>query len=186
MEKTGTHIVIDMLYDFIDGSLACVNSGEAVKKSVEYINAHPGQQVLYVCDCHPADHCSFEENGGIWPVHCVVDTKGGSIHEDYYKKIEKPENRPSENNIFYKGRNKDTEEYSGYGAVNGAGEKISSVCSTNVIISGIATEYCIKETVLNLYRHGFNVTIIKDALAFVTLKGHIRTMEELGKIATVK
>lgn len=186
MDNKQTHIVVDMLYDFIDGSLACNNGLHAVKKSIEYINTNSQQTVLYVCDCHPINHCSFKENGGNWPAHCIEDTHGGAIHEAYYTKVKKEENRPSKKNIFYKGRNKNSEEYSGFMSVNEAGELIHSVTSKNVIISGIATEYCIKETVLNLYKHGFNITLLKDALAYVDPQGHLETLAELGKIVTVK
>ena len=186
MDTPQTHLVVDMLYDFIDGTLACTHAEEAVKKSIEYINAHPGEQVLYICDSHPEDHCSFTANGGIWPVHCVKDTRGGAIHEDYYTRIENPGNRPAGNNIFYKGRTKDLEEYSGYNAVNDEGKTIHTCCSGSVTVSGIATEYCIKETVLGLHKNGFRVTLLKDALAYVDPCGHRQTLDELGKIVTVK
>ncbi|MEG0518703.1 MAG: isochorismatase family protein [Bacteroidales bacterium] len=186
MEYKETHIVVDMLYDFIDGSLACNNAVQAVEESIKYINAHPQQKVLYVCDCHPADHCSFSVNGGTWPVHCIENTRGGAIHENYYTKIENKENRPSKKNIFYKGRDKDVEEYSGYKAVNAAGELISSASTKEVVVSGIATEFCIKETVMNLYRHGFKITLLKKALAYVNPHGHLETLAELGKIISIK
>lgn len=186
MNTTQTHIVVDMLYDFIDGSLACQNGIQAMRESIAYINAHPEQTVLYVCDHHPADHCSFKENGGPWPAHCVKETKGGAIHDHYYTKVEKKENRPSAQNTFYKGVKAELEEYSGYAAVNVAGEIIHAVCTKNVVVSGIATEYCIKETVLNLYKHGYKITILKDALAYVDPRGHLETLSELGKIVTVK
>ncbi|MEG0891705.1 MAG: isochorismatase family protein [Bacteroidales bacterium] len=186
MEKIETHIVVDMLYDFIDGSLACQNGTQAVVESIKYINEHPIQKVLYVCDCHPIDHCSFKEYGGTWPIHCVKGTHGGAIHQDYYTKIKKAENRPTVKNTFYKGCNKNVEEYSGYMSVNTNGEIIHSIVSHSVAVSGIATEYCIKETVLNLYKHGYNVTLLKDALAYVSPHGHLETLIELGKIVTVK
>lgn len=186
MDNPQTHLVVDMLYDFIDGTLACTHAEEAVNRSIEYINAHPGQKVLYVCDCHPADHCSFQANGGVWPVHCVKDTRGGAIHKDYYTRIENPANRPTGNNIFYKGCAKELEEYSGCNAVNNRGKTIRECCSGAVTISGIATEYCIKETVLALYQHGCQITLLQDALAYVHLRGHRQTLAELGKIVAVK
>ena len=192
-----THIVIDMLYDFIDGSLACLNAAEAVKKSVEYINSHPDQKVLYVCDCHPADHCSFEKQGGIWPIHCVKGTRGGAIHNRYYQIVRK-ENRPHARkftvrgkdgrpdqvylpNLFYKGCDPRQEQYSGCEAVNGKGESIAQVSSADVVISGIATEYCVRETVLDLLKKGFRITLLKDALGYVDPKGHSDTLLELEK-----
>lgn len=186
MEKVSTHVVVDMLYDFIDGSLACTNGEEAVKESIRYINAHPEQKVLYVCDSHPADHCSFKEEGGIWPVHCVSGTHGGAIHQDYYTKINHTANRPSKENMFYKGRIRNLEEYSGFNATDEAGNALSSACSLQLAVSGIATEYCIKETVLDLHRHGFQILLLKDALAYVDAQKHSDTLAELGSMVTVK
>lgn len=175
-----THVIIDMLYDFIDGSLACTNGEDAAKISVGHINANPDQRVLYVCDCHPQNHCSFKENGGIWPVHCVKGTRGGSIHQAY-NSIELEENRPSGRNTFYKGCDPAKEEYSGYNAALESGEKIYELADKSVIVSGIATEYCVKESVMDLLKNGFEVTIIKDALAYVDYQGHLDTIALLEK-----
>lgn len=179
------HIVVDMLYDFIDGSLACMNAENAVKHSVEHIQKHPAQKVLYVCDCHPSNHCSFKKNGGIWPAHCVTGTRGGAIHNLYYK-VDEPQNRPQPENIFKKGCCSTQEQYSGYEAVNDCGtaiyDKAEQICSNkSVIISGIATEFCIKATILDFLKHGFKVTLLKNALAYVEHQGHIATLKELEK-----
>ena len=76
-------IVVDMLYDFIDGSLACANAGNAVDNTLEFIKKTRDEDlpVLFIRDHHPADHSSFTEYGGTWPVHCVAGTHGGEIHE---------------------------------------------------------------------------------------------------------
>lgn len=179
------HIVVDMLYDFIDGSLACMNAENAVKHSVAHIQETPGQKVLYVCDCHPSNHCSFKENGGIWPVHCVGGTRGGAIHDAYYK-ISEIGNRPNPANTFMKGCNRMQEQYSGYEAVNNCGvaiyDEAEKICGNkSVTISGIATEFCIKATILDFLKHGFKVTLLKDALAYVGHQGHIATLEELER-----
>lgn len=184
MNKTKyTHIIVDMLYDFIDGSLACSNAENAVKKSIEYINAHPHEKVLYVCDCHPYNHSSFKDYGGIWPAHCVNGTRGGSIHNSYFSNIKEEDNRPSNNNIYLKGTNVAQEQYSGYEAINSKKEFIHSDCEKNIIISGIATEYCIKNTALDFLNNGFKVTIIRDGLGYVDKNGHeaaLNEMQELG------
>jgi Amidases related to nicotinamidase len=78
------HIIVDMLNDFITGSLACNNAEEAVKQTVDYINKHKDMDVFYICDSHPKTHCSFTENGGTWPNHCVKGSFGGEIHELFY------------------------------------------------------------------------------------------------------
>ncbi len=185
--KRVTHIVVDMLYDFIDGSLACLNAEKAVRESVNYINANPDQRVIYVCDSHPANHCSFVANGGIWPPHCVAGTRGGSLHADYLKKVTNEAQRPSEKNIFKKGENPSFEQYSGYQAINKAGEKIGEnpenifkdKTKPVAVVSGIATEFCIRETVSDLLKEGYKVYILKIGLGYVDYNNHLTTLKEL-------
>ncbi|GAB1473330.1 hypothetical protein MASR2M69_07710 [Bacteroidota bacterium] len=80
------HIVVDMLYDFIDGSLACLNAENAVEKSIGYINSNKDQMVVYVADSHPENHCSFRNYGGIWPSHCVKGTKAQKFTKVFIQK----------------------------------------------------------------------------------------------------
>lgn len=80
-------IIVDMLYDFIDGSLACLNADQAVAETLKFIDAQTKGQggedheildtfpILFIRDHHPADHSSFKEQGGIWPSHCVAGTR---------------------------------------------------------------------------------------------------------------
>lgn len=176
------HIVVDMLYDFIDGTLACQNGEEAVKQAISYINAHPEQEVLYVCDSHPFDHCSFKEQGGIWPPHCVAGTRGGSIHEAFFNEIKEESSRPNEKNIFLKGYNKTLEQYSGFQARNIFGEELKSRINGSVVISGIATEFCVTETANDLLKNNFRVKINENALAWVTYEGHKTAIENFRKL----
>ena len=70
-------VVVDEIYDFITGgSLACAHSDEAVANTKAFIEKKPGLPVLFICDHHPADHCSFVAQGGPWPPHCVAGTRG--------------------------------------------------------------------------------------------------------------
>lgn len=188
------HIITDMLYDFIDGTLACENGEYAVHQAIKYINSHSCQKVLYICDHHPAEHCSFKKNGGIWPSHCVKHTHGGSIHKAFTDEIAVRSNRPCKENKFYKGCNPDKEQYSGYEAVAESGITLKEAIDKAakefygesaakgtifVTMSGIATEFCVRETVLDLLKGGYKVVLQKDSLAWVTKKAHIKTLKEL-------
>lgn len=180
MNHDTTHLVVDMLYDFIDGTLACINGEGAVAESVKYINNNPSQRVLYVSDCHPKDHCSFKSEGGIWPDHCVEGTHGGDIHKAYTEDVKKAGNRPDpEKNIFRKGEKRDTEQYSGYQALNSKSNAIGTELTKKVVVSGVATEFCIKSTVIDLLENGFEVSLLVNGLAYVDQKNHIETIEEL-------
>ena len=97
-------------------------------------------------------------------------------HQDFYNKIENPSNRPNINNTFYKGCDTNHEEYSCFNAKDKEGILLRDKCTKEVVISGIATEYCIKESVLALHQGGFDVTILKKGLAYVDFDGHNDTI----------
>ncbi|MBQ7532369.1 MAG: isochorismatase family protein [Bacteroidales bacterium] len=180
------HLVVDMLYDFIDGTLACGNAENAVHEVVKYINAHPEERVIYITDYHPANHSSFADYGGIWPVHCVQGTRGGAIHEAFYTDVINPANRPDpERNIFRKGAKVDEEQYSGFESVGPDGRMLSECVGKDLVISGIATEYCVKNTLMEFLNAGHNIELLVPGLGYVTKDGHIETMKELEKIVTV-
>ncbi|MBP5210704.1 MAG: isochorismatase family protein [Bacteroidales bacterium] len=171
-------VVVDMLYDFIDGSLACGNAINAVAMMVQYINSHQNLKVYYVIDHHPENHCSFEKNGGIWPVHCVAGTRGGAVHEAFYN-LENEAQRPSESNCFYKGTDPAVEQYSGFEARNAAGLSLNDVLPEDVYVCGIATEFCVLNTCKDLINAEHDVELIVDGLAFVDYNGHRNALGEL-------
>lgn len=182
-------IIVDMLYDFIDGSLACRNSKNAVRETVSFIDRMTAGQngdeneildtfpILFVCDHHPADHCSFTSNGGTWPSHCVVGTHGGAVHEMLQPYM-------NDELVFYKGCDRNTEQYSGFEGVNKAGQSLGEVLELmdikEVYVCGIATEFCVRATCLDLRKAGFDVRLLSQALAYVDEAGHNATLKELG------
>ena len=179
------HIVVDMLYDFIDGSMACGNAENAVAEVIKYINAHPDEKVVYVCDSHPSDHSSFVNEGGIWPSHCVQGTRGAEIHKSFYTDVINPSNRPDENrNIFRKGRTRNEEQYSGFESVNINEVLLKDCVGKDLIISGIATEYCVKNTLLEFLNAGSNIELLVNGLGYVDKNGHVETLKELENKVT--
>jgi nicotinamidase-related amidase len=182
-------VVVDMLYDFIDGSLACQNADQAVKETLKFIDTQTKGQggedheildtfpILFVRDHHPADHSSFKEQGGIWPSHCVAGTHGGDIHEALQPYA-------CEELTFDKGCDKATEQYSGFEGVNEAGQSLGEILelldTEEVYVCGIATEYCVRNTCEDLLKAGFKVRLLKDCLAFVDHAGHLKALEEMG------
>ena len=182
-------IVVDMLYDFIDGSLACQNADQAVAETLKFIDAQTKGQggedheildtfpILFVRDHHPDDHSSFKEQGGIWPSHCVAGTHGGDIHEALQPYA-------CEELTFDKGCEKATEQYSGFEGVNEAGQSLGEILelldTEEVYVCGIATEYCVRNTCEDLLKAGFKVRLLKDCLAYVDHEGHLKALEEMG------
>jgi nicotinamidase-related amidase len=187
--KNNALVVVDMLYDFIDGSLACQNADNAVRATLAFIDSQTKGQggeeheildtfpILFIRDQHPADHSSFKDHGGIWPVHCVAGTHGGEIHKDLSPYV-------SEELTFDKGCEKAVEQYSGFEGVNTAGQSLGEVLelldTTDVFVCGIATEYCVRNTCEDLSKAGFKVHLLKDCIAYVDLEGHRKALEEMG------
>ena len=186
--KNNALVVVDMLYDFIDGSLACQNSEEAVKQTLAFIDKQTRGQggedheildtfpILFVRDHHPADHSSFKEQGGIWPPHCVAGPHGGEIHADLLPYA-------SEELTFDKGCDKAVEQYSGFEGVNDAGQSLGEILelldTTDVYVCGIATEYCVRNTCEDLQKAGFKVHLLKDCIGYVDHEGHLKALEEM-------
>ncbi len=170
-------VVVDMLYDFIDGTLACNGALEAVV-CVRQLLENSDAPKLFILDHHPVNHSSFKDFGGIWPVHCVADTRGGEIHDDLKPYV-------SEELSFYKGTVVSKEQYSGFEGVNSKGESLGEALGrlgvTEVTVVGIATEYCVKETVLDLINAGFGVSVVPEGLAYVDHVGHLATLEEFAQ-----
>lgn len=189
-------VVVDMQGDFIGGSLACIHAREAVDSLASYIRktlAAYGVEdedeilgtfpILFTRDHHPANHSSFVPNGGTWLVHCVAGTPGGEID---------PVLAPYalEELIFDKGCDPAVEQYSGFEGLNSAGQTMGEVLSLldvdHVLVAGIATEFCVKNTCLDLVKAGFKVTLLKDFLGYVSEEGHRQTLVELSEKVDTK
>lgn len=173
-------VVVDCQHDFIDGSLACVYSREAVRYLVDFINTHD-VAVAYTSDWHSPANRSFKENGGIWPVHCVAGTHGASLAEEFIKDVADVSQRPCGKTLFLKGLDDEVEEYSAFGGKNEEGTVLSSVVSSHVYVGGIASEYCVRETVLDLLAAGHTVTLLAEGLGYVDAGGHRKNLEDLRR-----
>ena len=187
--KNSALVVVDMLNDFIDGSLACHNADNAVRKTLENIDSQTKGQggdeheildtfpILFVRDHHPADHASFVEQGGTWPSHCVAGTHGGEIHDDLLPYV-------CEELTFDKGCCREEEQYSGFDGLNTAdqslGEILELLDTTDVYVCGIATEFCVRNTCEGLKKAGLKVHLLKDCLAYVDYDKHLQALEEMA------
>lgn len=175
-------LVVDCQYDFINGSLACENSEEAVKGIIALINANPDAKVYYSADWHSDNHFNHIKNGGIWPDHCIANTRGAEFHENFYTDIKNPAQRPNENNIYLKGTDDFHEEYSAFNAKNRQGHELNQDIGQEIIITGIASEFCVKESVLAFLKTGRKVEIIANLLGWVDEENHRKTLKELAAL----
>lgn len=146
-------IIVDVQNDFCPGGALEVPDGDAV---VPVINGVLDRFPVIVAtqDWHPANHCSFVEQGGIWPPHCVAGTVGADLHPDLRADA-----------ISLRVRKATTPEADAYSGFQGTdlAEKLRSRGVDAVTIVGLATDYCVKATALDAKSAGFSVTVIADA-----------------------
>ena len=86
---------------------------------------------------------------------------------------------------FDKGCEKAEEQYSGFEAVNANGVVLKDYANKDVVISGIATEYCVRNTVEEFLNSGHNIELLLSGLGYVDYKGHKKTIKELRDMVTI-
>lgn len=157
-------IVVDVQNDFCPGGALAVPEGDQVVPVLnEYIQTFLGKKApIYATrDWHPADHVSFREQGGIWPPHCVQGTKGADFHPSL--------TLPEEAVILSKGSDPKEEAYSGFQGT-GLGARLKRQGIRRLFIGGLATDYCVKHTVLDALGEGFETVLLRDAAKGVEAK----------------
>ena len=168
-------VIVDFQNDFCPGGALAVPDGDAIAGRINEL-AGSGEFDLVVAtrDWHPPDHGSFAENGGPWPVHCVAGTPGAELHHAL-------DPTPIDA-IFDKGQERDTEGYSGFEGTDLA-KLLRDRDVDRVTVVGLATDYCVKNTVLDALREGFKVRALTEAMRAVNLRpgDDARALEEMRR-----
>lgn len=160
-------IIVDPQNDFIIGSLAVPGAEDKMLDLANFLNDNPElfDKIYVTMDTHPTNHCSFVENGGIWPAHCVKNTLGWNIPE-YLDKV------LFDANFYQKGTDPGKEEYSIFENANdGSYLKIDLQEDLNesseIFVCGIAGDYCVLETLKGLVQYSDNITVLEDYTASI-------------------
>lgn len=169
-------IVVDAQNDFISGSLACKEADEAMEAILQLIRSRKVDHVYYTADHHSPTNGSFQKNGGIWPVHCVAGTHGAALWSGF---SDAGAFAPKPETTFLKGLSDDVEEYSAAAGKNDAGKTLTEVAGDEVIAAGLASEYCVRETVLDLVRTGKRVALYLPGVGYVDREDHEKNIDDL-------
>jgi nicotinamidase/pyrazinamidase len=156
-------IVVDVQNDFCPGgTLAVAHGDEVVAPLNELIDEflERGDPVYKSRDWHPPQTKHFQAYGGTWPVHCVKNTRGAEFHPQL-----KDDARIR---VVSKGLG-DTDCYSAFDETDLAAE-LHDQGVEEVLVGGLATDYCVKNTVLDALKNGFKVKALKNAMRAVDLK----------------
>ncbi len=164
----GALLLVDVQNDFCPGGALAVGSGDEVVGPLnEYIARFTaaGLPVFASRDWHPAQTVHFQSGGGLWPPHCVQDTPGAAFHADLQL--------PADAIIVTKGNDPSEDAYSAFQgrAVRGAGAAaaLRELGVGQLFVGGLATDYCVRSTVLDGLRAGFGATVLLDAIRGVNV-----------------
>ncbi len=155
-------IVVDVQNDFCPGGSLAVPQGDEVvaplnKLIEEFLER--GEPVFKSRDWHPEKTKHFAVYGGTWPVHCVQNTKGAEFHPELIDDIHI--------RVISKGLG-DEDSYSAFDGTDLA-LQLQRLGVEEVWVGGLATDYCVKNTVLDALKEGFRVKALKNAMRAVEL-----------------
>lgn len=157
-------LVVDVQRDFLPGGSLAVPDGDQVIAPLNaYIAAFEAQHLpVFLTRCwHPEDHISFKSAGGPWPPHCVKGTPGADWPSDL--------NVPADAHVISKATDRQTEAYSGF-----SGTTLQPLLEKQKVhrlfIGGLATDYCVHDTVMAARERGFDVVVLADAIRGINAK----------------
>lgn len=159
-------ICVDVQRDFLPGGALAVTHGDEVIGALISAMSHADLVVLSA-DHHPADHTSFKQAGGPWPTHCVAGTPGAEI--DARLRIAAPQAL-----VVHKGIASDVEAYSAFDGTDSEGRTLAEALRKHginrLLVGGLATDYCVRATVLDGLRAHFRTAVLTAAVRGVNLR----------------
>lgn len=175
-------ILVDVQLDFLPGgSLAVPRGDEVVPALNRYIAVFRGLTLPVVAtrDWHPPDHCSFRAQGGPWPPHCIAGSDGARFAPLL--------DLPCEGRIVSKATTREKDAYSGFEGTD-LDDWLKRAGISRVFVGGLATDYCVLNTVRDALRLGYATILLLDAVRAVEVQAGdgqraIDEMRRLGAIA---
>ncbi|MGV3279178.1 isochorismatase family protein [Rickettsiales bacterium LUAb2] len=149
-------LIIDVQVDFCTGGvLAARDTNSLIPNLNNYIKQAEAHNlyIVYTRDWHSLSHKSLKNNGGIWDNHCIQNTKGAEFNQQLYF--------PKNYLVVNKGEIDDNEGYSAFDATD-LHQKLQKSSIKEIIITGIAIEYCVASTAFESLKLGYSTKIVKD------------------------
>ena len=162
-------LIVDVQNDFCPGGALAVPQGDKIVPVLnKYIKIFSRNKLPIFAsrDWHPVRTAHFKDFGGVWPVHCIQNTNGAAFHPKL--KI------PKQAIFLYKGMDPEKDSYSVFQAEDLRGLNFFKILklqgTKELYIAGLATDYCVKFSVLDGLKQGFKVRLLTDAIKGVDLK----------------
>jgi len=157
-------LIVDVQNDFLPGgSLAVKHGDEVVPVLNGYLQIFTAKNlpVYATRDWHPPRHCSFRAQGGPWPPHCVADTRGAQFPAAL--------KLPPSAVVISKATSAEQDAYSGFEGTD-LDTSLRAANITRLYIGGLATDYCVLNTVRDALRLGYKVQLLGDAIRAVDVQ----------------
>ncbi|HEY8429004.1 MAG TPA: isochorismatase family protein [Sandaracinaceae bacterium] len=172
-------LIVDVQPDFCPGGALPVQHGDAV---IPVLNrwlaaaVNEGIPVYASRDWHPRQHPSFVEQGGPWPPHCVQDTPGAAYHPLLQL--------PHDTVQVAKGTRLDRDQHSAFDET-GIAEHMRKSGVKRLWVGGLALDVCVRATVLDACREGFEVHLLVDATRAIDRDAGRRAIREMGAAGAI-
>lgn len=182
--KHSALVIIDVQNDFCPGGALAVPEGDIVVPALNkytQIFQKAGAAIYASRDWHPDKTKHFKAFGGVWPPHCIQGTNGAKFHPDL--------KLSPQTIILTKGEDPNEDSYSAFQAHDSEKKPFAAGLRERGIehlyVGGLATDYCVKATILDAIKHGFKATVLMDAIKGVDIKpgdssNAIQEMEKAG------
>lgn len=157
-------LIADIQNDFLAGGALDIGGGdEVIPILLRYLRRFhtQGLPIFLTRDWHPPDHCSFREQGGLWPVHCVAGSPGSLPPPGF--------ETPASAVIIYKAIDRDQEAYSAFQNTT-LDRHLRAIGVRRLFIGGLATDYCVLNTVKDARTSGYEVCLLMDGIKAVNLQ----------------
>jgi nicotinamidase/pyrazinamidase len=168
-EPDSALVIVDVQNDFCPGgSLAVAGGDEVVPVLNAYAEAFAQAGALVVADrdYHPGRTTHFVQFGGAWPAHCVQGTRGAEYHPDLHL--------PPETVHVIKGMGAEEDAYSVFQGREQTGRAFADLLAARGVrklyVGGLATDYCVRHTVLDGLKAGYEVVVLTDACRGVNVQ----------------
>lgn len=163
LQRGDALIIVDVQNDFLPGGSLAVPHGDDVISVLNCYGAlfYQRQLPIYATrDWHPAGHCSFHAQGGPWPIHCVQHSPGAQFPNALHL--------PPETNIISKATQPNQDAYSGFEQTE-LDALLQKAGIKRLFIGGLATDYCVLNTIKDGLAHHYQVFVLKDAIRAVNV-----------------
>jgi len=164
LQRGDALVIVDVQNDFLPGGRLAVPDGDQVVPVLNrYIAAFTAKQlpVFATRDWHPANHCSFQAQGGPWPPHCIADSEGAAFAPGL--------KLPAGTAVISKAVTQNKDAYSGFEGTD-LDTRLHDAGVQRLFIGGLATDYCVLNTVKDALARGYSVLLLSDAIRAVNVQ----------------